>query len=211
MDILEKLQLDYKIYEEAFTHTSYANEQNKASYERLEFLGDAVLELIISNYLFLNFNDKEGMMTKERARLVREDALYEYALKLGLDKYVLVGHGEDKKIKKAILADVFEAFLGKYYLEKGFTKATEYILKYVIPLTKEMTEIKDYKSLLQELVQTEKREIFYDVLKEEGPAHDKQFLIAVKIDNIIYGKGSGHSKKEAEQKAAKSALDKCSK
>lgn len=201
------------LYEVAFTHTSYANEHNMVSYERLEYLGDAVLELIMSEYLYKNTQYAEGEMTKIRSHYVCENALYEYSLKLKFNEYLKLGKGEEEsggKFRKAIVADIFEAFIGALYLDKGIEKVKEFIYKNIIPFIEnnELDFFSDYKSRLQELVQTDKRSLEYIILNEEGPAHNKTFTVIVKIDDIIYGKGIAHSKKEAEQEAAKDALRK---
>ncbi|MCI8545138.1 MAG: ribonuclease III [Bacilli bacterium] len=216
MKILEELGIktDHEsLYERAFTHTSYANEHGLQSYERLEYLGDAVLELFMSDYLFRNTEYDEGMMTKLRAHYVCEEALYEYSLKLKLNEELLLGKGEEEnggKYRKAIVADIFEAFIGALYLDQGNKTVTEFLNTHVIPMieTHKLDFINDYKSVLQELVQTDKRSLEYSVINEEGPAHNKIFTVEVRIDSIRYGVGSAHSKKEAEQEAAKDALKK---
>lgn len=216
MKILDELNIktnNLDLYETAFTHTSYANEHNKESYERLEYLGDAVLELIISEYLYKYTNHAEGIMTKLRAHYVCENALYEYSLKLKLNEYLKLGKGEEEsggKFRKAIVADIFEAFIGAMYLDQGINKVKSFIDDHVIPIIEsdELDFFNDYKSKLQEYVQTDKRSLEYVILNEEGPAHNKTFTAVVKIDNIVYGKGVAHSKKEAEQEAAKDALRK---
>ncbi|CCY27545.1 ribonuclease III family:Double-stranded RNA binding (DsRBD) domain [Acholeplasma sp. CAG:878] len=216
MKILEEFGITpnkIKLYEQALTHTSYANEHNCPSYERLEYLGDAVLELVMSTYLFKNTTYPEGRMTKLRASYVCENALYEYSLKLGLNEYIRLGHGESEnggRMRKAIVADTFEAFIAAMYLDQGLDVVNNFIKHYIIPLIekKELTFEQDYKSILQEFVQTDKRTLNYVVVDESGPAHDKTFTIIVKIDDIIYGRGTAHSKKEAEQLAAKNALEK---
>ena len=202
-----------KLYIEAFTHTSYANEHQTKSYERLEYLGDAVLELVMSEYLFKNTEEEEGKMTKLRAHYVCESALYEYSLRLGLNKYLLLGHGEEAtggRMRKAIVADIFESFTGAMFLDQDLDFVKNFIYSNIIPLIerKEVDFFSDYKSVLQELVQTERRSLEYVVVDEEGPAHNKMFTVEVKIDDIIYGKGTAHSKKKAEQEAAKEALKK---
>ncbi len=215
MEILTKLNIkpkNMKLYHQAFTHTSYANEHNKTSYERLEYLGDAVLELIMSEYLY-NKNEDEGTMTKMRAHYVCESALYEYSLKLGLNEYILLGKGELEsggRFRKAIVADVFEAFLGALYLDLGLDTVKKFFYDNVIPIieSEKFDFITDYKSILQEFVQTDRRSLEYVVVDEQGPSHNKTFTIVVKIDNIVYGMGKAHSKKEAEQLAAKDALEK---
>ena len=216
MKIIEELNIPYnniKLYDQAFTHTSYANENGVKSYERLEYLGDAVLELIMSEYLFKNTEYEEGKMTKLRAHYVCESALYEYSKRLGLNNYILLGHGEEAsggRDRKAIVADIFESFIGAMFLDLGLDFVKGFIYDNVIPLIerKEVDFFSDYKSVLQELVQTDRRSLEYIVVNEEGPAHDKMFTVDVKIDNILYGTGTAHSKKEAEQEAAKDALRK---
>lgn len=201
------------LYETAFTHTSFANEHDTVSYERLEYLGDAVLELIMSEYLYKNTDKPEGEMTKLRSHYVCENALYEYSLNLSFNEVLKLGHGEEEsggKFRKAIVADIFEAFIGALYLDKGIDVVKDFINKNVIPFIEEkkLDFFSDYKSKLQELVQTDKRSLEYVVVGEEGPAHNKTFSVIVKIDDVIYGKGIAHSKKEAEQEAAKDALRK---
>ncbi len=216
MEILEKFNIKpkrIKLYEQAFTHTSYANENNVKSYERLEYLGDAVLELLMSEYLYKKRIYDEGNMTKLRSYYVCENTLNELSLKLGLNEYIKLGHGEYEnggKYRKAIVADVFEAFMGAIYLDLGFFPVKNFFYKYVIPIIEShQIEVNtDYKSKLQEFVQTDRRGLEYVVVDEEGPAHNKTFTIEVKIDNIVYGCGKAHSKKEAEQLAAKDALTK---
>lgn len=216
MELLEKFNIKtqkLELYKKAFTHTSYANELKCVSYERLEYLGDAVLELIMSDYLYKNTEQAEGAMTKLRAHYVCENALYEYSTRLGLNEYILLGKGEEEsggKNRKAIVADVFESFLGAMYLDQGLDFCKMFIRKNVIPLIekKEIDFFSDYKSVLQELVQTDKRSLEYNVVDEVGPSHNKTFTVEVRIDNILYGKGIAHSKKEAEQEAAKDALKK---
>ena len=208
MKILEEFGITpnkIKLYEQALTHTSYANEHNCPS--------DAVLELVMSTYLFKNTTYPEGRMTKLRASYVCENALYEYSLKLGLNEYIRLGHGESEnggRMRKAIVADTFEAFIAAMYLDQGLDVVNNFIKHYIIPLIekKELNFEQDYKSILQEFVQTDKRTLNYVVVDESGPAHDKTFTIIVKIDDIIYGRGTAHSKKEAEQLAAKNALEK---
>lgn len=216
MEILKKLNIKYgntSLYEQALTHTSYANEHGLESYERLEFLGDAILELIISEYLYKTTNKAEGVMTKMRSHYVCENALYEYSVKLGINEYIKLGRGQeeqDGKHSKAIVADVFESFLAAMYLDSGIEEVKKFIYKYIIPIIESnlLDFFHDYKSKLQEYVQTDKKSLEYIVIKEEGPSHDKTFEVEVRIDGIVYGKGSAKSKKEAEQSAAKDALSK---
>ena len=216
MDILDTLNISYNnidLYSQAFTHTSYANEVKCESYERLEFLGDAILELIISEYLYKNTSYEEGKMTKLRSHYVCEHALYEYSVKLGLNDYIKLGKGQleqDGKHCKAIVADIFESFIAAMFLDSGLKEVKKFIYNYVIPIIESNTLdfFSDYKSKLQEFVQTDKKSLEYILVNEEGPAHNKTFEIEVRINGILYGKGIAKSKKEAEQMAAKDALEK---
>lgn len=213
MDFLEKFNIKFKdkrLLNVALTHSSYANEHKGCeNYERLEFLGDAVLEVITSEYFYLHTDYKEGDMTKLRANYVCEKALATYAREIGIDEYIKLGHGQAHNLNDTIIADVFEAVVGAIYLDQGFFTAKKYIDKIIIPyIKKEMDFNADYKTKLQELVQTDRKSLEYDVVKEYGEAHKKVFEVVVKIDNIIYGKGRGSSKKEAEQRAALDAYNK---
>ena len=212
MNFLEKFGIkinDGRLLDTALTHSSYSNEHDCENYERLEYLGDAVLEAIVSEYLYKNTTDAEGVMSKTRASYVCEKALAEYAKKVGYIDYIKVGHGQINNVNETIIADIFEAILGVIYLDQGFDAAKKYIYEVVIPYIEEGYQFfDDYKTLLQELVQTDKKSVEYRVVKEEGPAHDKTFEIDVVVDDIIYGHGVGKSKKEAEQKAAYDAYSK---
>ena len=205
---------DMSLYKNAFSHSSYVNEHKaKNDYERLEFLGDAVLDLVVADYLYTHYKETEGEMTKVRASYVCENANYCYATGLGLSKYILVGHGEQKEggnLKKAIVADIFEALMGAIYIDLGFSTVRNVILKVVVPYIENpnVTFFSDYKSSLQEYVQTEQKSLEYKLVNEEGTADDKRFKVDVVIDSIVYGTGIGTSKKEAEQEAAKVALNK---
>lgn len=214
MKFLRELGVDIKNKEllyTALTHTSYANENNCESYERLEYLGDAVLELIMSEYFYLNNNYSEGDMSKIRARYVCESALYEYAKQINLIPYIKVGHGIHSE-NETIIADIFEAVLAVIYLDKGYEVAKEYIYKIVIPYVLEnKIFLSDYKSHLQEMVQTEKKSLEYELVNETGPSHDKTFKVNVLVDGIVFGTGIGKSKKQAEQNAAKDAIKKVAK
>lgn len=193
----------------ALTHSSYSNEMGGENYERLEFLGDSVLQLIMSEYFYKNHDLSEGDMSKTRASYVCENALYEYSKKINLIPYVKVGHGLDHTENETIIADVFEAVLAVIYLDKGFDVARDYVYKVIIPFVKEKRVfLSDYKSHLQEMVQTEKKSLEYLLIEETGPAHDKRFKVNVLVDNIVFGTGIGRSKKEAEQNAAKDAIKK---
>ena len=213
-EILNITPKDERLYAIAVSHSSYANEHKaKKDYERLEFLGDAVVDLVVADYLYSNHNESEGEMTKVRASYVCENALYEYASNLGIPRFIKVGHGEEKEggqFKKAIVSDIFESLVGAIYLDLGYATARRTVLNIVVPYIENpnINFFSDYKSALQEYVQTEQKTLFYDLVNEEGPAHDRVFTIDVRIDDIIYGRGVAKSKKEAEQNAAKEALEK---
>ena len=216
-ELFRKLNIkpkEMKYYTTAFQHSSYVNENHlKSDYERLEFLGDAVLELAMSEYLYKNLNVKEGDMTKLRASYVCENALYEYSKNLELSNYIKVGHGEEidgGRFKKVILADIFEALMGAIYLDLGFNTVKKVILDIIVPYVEnpKVQFFSDYKSPLQEYVQTEKRSLVYELVEESGTAQDKKFTVRVKVDDIEYGIGTAQSKKLAEQEAAKNALEK---
>lgn len=211
---------DHALLKQAFTHSSYVNEHRNEIFsdnERLEFLGDAVLELGVSQYLY---REQEGMpegeMTKLRASIVCEASLFHFARELNFGHYILLGRGEEQtggRARSALLADVFEAFLGALYLDQGFEVALKFLEDYVFPkiTTGAFSHAMDYKSQLQELVQQEKGQtIDYNILEEKGPSHHKEFVAQVFVHNEVCGKGIGWTKKEAEQRAAKAALDKYS-
>ena len=193
-ELFKKLNIkprDMKLYKTAFSHSSYANEHKaKQDYERLEFLGDAVLDLVVADYLYTHYDENEGEMTKVRASYVCENANYRYSTDLNLPQYIMVGHGEQKeggKFKKAIVADIFEALMGAIYLDLGYATVRQVILNIVVPYikNKNITFFSDYKSSLQEYVQTEQKSLDYKLISEEGPAHDRTFTIEVIIDNIV--------------------------
>ena len=216
-ELFKKLDIEPKnieLYELAFKHSSYVNEEHlKDDYERLEYLGDAVLELVISDYLYNHFSLKEGKLTKMRANYVCENACFTYASSLDFSNYIKVSNGEEKeggRFKRVILADIFEAFMGALYLDLGFDIVKRVILNIIVPYIEGngTTFLNDYKSKLQEYVQTEQRSVHYELVKEEGPAHKKEFTMNVIVDDIVYGTGVGSSKKDAEQEAAKNALSK---
>ena len=213
MNFLEKYNIFIKnkdLLKTALTHSSFSNENDVESYERLEFLGDAVLQLIVSDYLYSNYNEKEGAMSKLRSSYVCEHAACTYAKDVGIDKEIILGHGQSKNLNDTIIADCFESVLGAIYLDQGFDIAKEYVFKVVIPYIEEKYHfMNDYKSELQEMVQTSKKSLEYNLIAENGPAHDKTFIVEVKIDGIVYGVGKGKNKKEAEQRAALDAFNKC--
>lgn len=212
MKCLEKMGIEIKnkeLLETALTHSSYSNEHNCDNYERLEYLGDAILESVTSEYLYLNTDYSEGEMTKIRANYVCEKALATYSKKMGIDRYIRLGHGQINNLNDTIIADVFEAVAAAIYLDQGYEVVKKYLQDIIVPFIKESWDFNtDCKTKLQEAVQTNKKSLEYVLIREYGEAHDKTFEMAVKIDNIIYGKGIGKSKKEAEQNAALDALNK---
>lgn len=208
---------DKKLLTRALSHSSYANEskQSEGSNERLEFLGDSVLSLIVAEYIFTTYKDlPEGNLTRMRAAVVCEDALCEFAKKFDLGSHLLLGKGELRaggNTRPSILADAFEAVLAALYLDGGFEVAKAHVLKYVVPMLKTLeptdNTFRDYKTLLQEIIQKNPEEIItYVVTGESGPDHDKSFEVEVRLNSNVIGKGEGHSKKAAEQAAAKVAL-----
>lgn len=212
MDFLKKFGIEIKNKElllQALTHSSYSNEHNVKNYERLEFLGDAVLQILMSDYLYNNMDLSEGDMSKTRASYVCESACCKYAELLKYKPYIRVGHGQLNNINDTIVADIFESIMGCIYLDQGLEVARSLFDQVVIPCVKNHSVfLGDYKSRLQELVQTTKKSLEYRLIGEKGPAHDKEFTVEVVIDDIVYGRGVGKSKKEAEQKAALDAYNK---
>ncbi len=218
MTELEKFfELDFinkDLLKTALTHSSYANEHGCQSNERLEFIGDAVLDVLMGKYLYLENDDyNEGDLTKKRAKHVCESALVEYAKACNLKKYLFLGKGEEKshgRDRVALQADAFEALIGAVYIDKGIEETYKIFNKVVIPVMNNNKEdnFVDYKSHLQELVQSDKRSLKYRVISESGPSHNKLFTTRVYMDEILMGEGTGKSKKEAEQNAAEMALKK---
>lgn len=222
--IEEKLaQLEHKIgycfrdkhlLRQALTHSSYANEQkiNKFDdYERLEFLGDAVLELVSSDCIFRDNPDMpEGKMTKYRSSIVCEPALAFCARQIGLEKYMLLGKGEEAtggRGRDSIISDVMEATIWAIYLDSGMEEARAFIQRFVLSDLEHKQLFYDAKTILQEEVQKEnKGTLHYELVREEGPEHDKTFLVEAMVGDVKVGTGTGHSKKAAEQQAAYEAL-----
>ncbi len=201
---------DKELLRTALTHSSYANEKKgKIRFnERLEFLGDAVLQLITSEKLFKeNPNMPEGKMSKQRAALVCEDALAGYAHEINLGDYLNLGKGEETtggRKRLSILSDAFEAVIGAIFLDGGMEPAKKFVLHFVDAAH---LSLQDYKTLLQEIIQQNPGEkLSYVVTEESGPDHDKQFTMEVHLNSNVIGKGTGKSKKHAEQAAAKEAL-----
>lgn len=204
-----------KLIQTAFVHSSYVNENRtlvEENNERLEFLGDAVLQLWITAYLY-RLEDKmsEGNMTMLRAQLVCESSLAQYARDLQLGEYLLLGIGEEKnngRNRDSILADCFEAFLGAIYFDSGYEVVEKLLNEVIVPyIEKPKTEaVIDYKTMLQEYIQADTRQaVKYEVVHTDGPSNAPIFHVVVKLDNIILGEGYGTSKKRAEQKAAQNA------
>ena len=220
-DLEKKLNYSFRnpaLLEEALSHSSYANEHRSAglrSNERLEFLGDSVLGFVTAEFLFRQHPDlPEGDLTRIRAALVCEQSLYEVAQKLGLGEYLKLGRGEESgggRERTSILADATEAVFAAVYLDGGIEEATALIRRCLLGAKQE--EIleerrRDYKTALQELIQRQADQVLtYHMIGEEGPDHDKTFLAEVQLNGRPVGTGSGHSKKEAEQAAAKAALE----
>ena len=197
------------------THSSYANEmRHQVRYnERQEFLGDAVLSIIVSDYLFNNYTVPEGDLTKLRAALVCERSLDVMANKIGLGDYLRLGHGEEMtggRTRPSIIADAFEALIAGIYLDSGIESAREFVLPFVIEMLEheDSLSFKDYKTILQEIIQQNPEEkLVYKLVGEKGPDHDKRFVVEVLLNSNVIGKGQGRSKKTAEQMAAKEALE----
>lgn len=209
-----------KLIETAFTHSSYANELHAHGktdikcYERLEFLGDSVLSVITSDYLFEHYTVlDEGDLTKIRAATVCESALYEYSKSFSAGDYMFIGHGEEitnGRERRSILADIFEALLAAIYIDGGYFAAKEFAMPYIQKKVDELTSKgsnEDYKTALQQFVQQNRGDILeYVLVGEDGPAHDKRFSFEVRLNNNCIGRGKGGTKREAEQQAAKEAL-----
>lgn len=209
----KKLNLNFKnkdLLKQALTHSSYSNEfDNSPDNEKLEFLGDAIIGLLMGHYLYDVGYEKEGELSKKRAQAVCEEALHKYATNINLSDYLLLGKGSEQsggRDNPAIIADAFEALFGAVYLDSGFNETKRLFNKIVVPQLDEVKDIKDYKSTLQEFVQTERRNVSYHLEGESGPSHNKTFKVSVKVDNLVLGTGVAKTKKEAEQKAAKNAL-----
>ncbi|WP_243386819.1 ribonuclease III [Bacillus kexueae] len=220
-DFQQKIGITFsneKLLYQAFTHSSYVNEHRKKPYEdneRLEFLGDAVLELTISQYLYEMYPTmSEGDLTKLRAAIVCEPSLVSFANELSFGQLVLLGKGEELtggRQRPALLADVFEAFIGALYLDQGLQVVVQFLEKIVFPKINEgaFSHVMDFKSKLQELIQRDGKGILeYRILEEKGPAHNREFVATVSLNGETLGTGTGRSKKEAEQHAAEQALQK---
>lgn len=220
-EFAKKIEIEFKnldLLKEALTHRSYLNENRKYKLnhnERLEFLGDAVLELVVTDFLFRNYNNPEGEMTSWRAALVNGEMLAKICSDLGVEGYILMSKGEanDKgRARQYLLANAFEAIIGAIYLDQGYAQAEEFIKKNVLVKMEEVLSDKLYldpKSYFQEKAQEEYKETpSYKVIKEEGPDHDKNFTVGVYVGNELVAKGSGASKQEAQRSAAQAGLEK---
>ncbi len=219
MDGLEQ-KLGYKfnninLLKNALTHSSYANEVRNgfSSNERLEFLGDSVLSIVVSDYIYKHYpNMPEGELTKLRASLVCEKSLCTFSRELELGSYLMLGKGEDKgggRERDSILADAFEAVWAAIYLDRGMEPARRHVMNFVLRELKHTDDevFKDYKTALQEIIQRNPEEsVTYILTDESGPDHDKSFTVEVRLNSNVIGKGTGKNKKRAEQMAAKEAL-----
>ncbi|RPF56025.1 ribonuclease III [Aquisalibacillus elongatus] len=203
------------LLKQAFMHTSYVNEhrdQNLEDNERLEFLGDAVLELAVSQYLYREYkNMSEGELTKFRANIVCEPSLEQFAKELELYDYLLLGKGEEKsggRERPSLLADAFEALIGAIYLDQGFDSVIQFLKEFIFPKIEPgaFSHAMDYKTQLQEKVQQQGEQVMYEIVDEIGPAHNRKFIAKVFVGENEKGEGQGRTKKEAEQEAAQKAL-----
>jgi len=210
---------DAALLRQAFTHRSYINENRDsglAHNERLEFLGDAVLELVITDFLYQKMKDSnEGELTSLRSALVNADTCAKVATTLGANDFLLLSKGESKdqgRARQYILANTLEALIGAIYIDQNYEAAKEFILRHVSPLADEILKVGtwiDAKSLFQEKAQELKGHTpAYKTVKESGPDHDKHFTVRVSVGDVVYGEGDGKSKQDAEQEAARDALEK---
>lgn len=219
-ELQQKIHYSFKdedLLKQALVHSSYANEGKKKQHqnnERLEFLGDSVLSIIVADYLFKKYADlPEGELTKIRASLVCEKALYSFALQFDLGKYLILGKGEEAtggRERASILADAFEAVLAAIYLDGGMEPARTHVMRFIPENIniEAATKMQDYKTWLQEVVQQNKEEkVEYVMVSESGPDHNKVFEVEVHLNSNVIGTGVGKSKKQAEQNAAKEALE----
>jgi ribonuclease-3 len=218
-ELLDKLQIQFKrskLLRQAFTHTSYVNEHKHGSAqdnERLEFLGDAVLQLLVSEYLYKTYPQRpEGELTRMRASIVCEPSFARFAEALEFGEYVLLGRGEEQlggRQRPALLADLFESFVGALYLDQGLAPVRSFLTNRVFPLIQDedYLPVKDFKSKLQEKAQHRALgPVEYRISEERGPAHDREFVVEVRLGSEHWGTGSGRTKKEAEQQAAAEAF-----
>ena len=212
-EVIEYHFHDEKLLRQALTHSSFANEKHLKKHsdnERLEFLGDAVLEIISSEFLYKEYPDKpEGELTKLRASIVCEPTLALCTKDIALGEYLLLGKGEDQtggRGRKSILSDALEAVIGAIYWDGGFANAKEFIHKYILTDIEHKQLFYDSKTILQEVVQGEHEQLTYVLTDESGPDHNKSFTVRACIGERVIGSGTGHTKKAAEQEAAYQAL-----
>ena len=205
---------DPSLLETAFTHSSFKNEKglHRDCNERLEFLGDSVLGVISADYFYHNLHHlPEGEMTKRRAACVCEKSLFDFAKEIDLGKYILLGKGEERsggRTRPSILADAFEAVIAAIYLDGGLEQARTFVLRFLKTAAHQSVKLSDYKTALQEIVQKNPDEhLTYILASESGPDHRKCFEVEVRLNSNVIGVGTGHSKKAAEQDAAKKALE----
>ncbi|HET9411920.1 MAG TPA: ribonuclease III [Candidatus Saccharimonadales bacterium] len=208
---------DPQLFVTALTHRSYVNEHKKSTKEhneRLEFLGDAVLELVVTEYLYGNFAEPEGILTNWRAALVRTESIGAAGAKLGIDQLMRMSrgekHGNSPRARQQILANAFEAVIGAIYLDQGYAEASTFITDHILSTLKDILSTgswRDPKSRLQEVAQSQEGQTpVYKVLEESGPDHDKIFKLGVFVSGKLKGEGQGPSKQVAQQEAAKAAL-----
>lgn len=208
---------NYHLLRQAFTHSSYVNEHRMSAHkdnERMEYLGDAVLELTVSEFLFHRYPERpEGELTKLRASIVCEPSLCSFAEELKFGDYILLGKGEEMtggRTRPALLADVFESFIGALYLDQGLNSVKQFLTRFMFSRLEDSgrLQVVDYKTQLQEYVQHHNMGgLEYCVVDEHGPAHERKFISEVRMDGQLLGQGMGRSKKESEQQAAAKALD----
>ncbi len=220
LDFLQKENIPFHslgLYKEAFTHPSYTNEvaSVKVNYERLEFMGDAVLQLYVSKFLFQLFPKvPEGTLTTLRSKLVREESLARFSRELGLGDLLYLGVGEERshgRNRDSVLANIFESFIGALYLDCGEEEVQKMLKRTIYRHVDDLDydDITDYKTTLQELIQADQRKtVTYELLEMTGPSNAPEFSVAVMMDDMCLGTGKGTSKKRAEQQAAKDALNK---
>ncbi len=216
-DFCDRVGISFRELEhldQAFHHRSLTNEmQGVKNNERLEFLGDSVLGMVTATFLYKKLDNPEGDLAKIKSQVVSEKALAPVALRFGIDKLLLLGHGEEMsggRTKPAILADCMEAVIGAYYLEAGYRAAEKYVLSFIAPAVDEIFSqgIKDFKTQLQEKYQKKAKQCpKYELVEKTGPDHDQTFKVCVHLGQSVFGPASAKSKKEAEQLAAKLALD----
>ena len=204
---------DISLLEVALTHSSYANEQKKGNCcdnERMEFLGDAVLELSSSDYIYKNHSEMaEGKMTRLRASIVCEPTLALCARAIKLDTFIRLGKGEELtggRSRDSIVSDACEAVIGAIYLDGGFANAKEFVKSFILNDLESKQLFYDSKTILQEVVQAAHKEVIYEIIGESGPEHDKDFIASAKVDGMFHVTAKGHTKKHAEQHAAYEAL-----